>query len=102
MCYAQRCKMITSDLKMFGRGYSKLMEDSLHSRVNEAREALLIAKLNFRRVRHDRDADRELQAARELVMAKAQTRAMADVLNAVMELNAFVLNGAVPRAKSAR
>jgi hypothetical protein len=76
--------------------YVKLMEDALQSRVNGAQEELLMAKLNFRQACMQREPDPELQREREIITAKAQTRAMEGLLTAVMEFNAFILNEDVP------
>jgi hypothetical protein len=77
--------------------YLKLMEDALHSRVNGAQEALLVAKLNFRRTCLQAASDPEFQRELEIGAARAQTRALENLLTAVMEFNAFIQDEDVPK-----
>ena len=74
----------------------KLVEDSLRSRVDEAREALLLAKQNFLRCRLAEDYDSEVHREREITAARLQTRAMDKLLTAVIDFNAFILGETVP------
>jgi hypothetical protein len=83
------------------RDFGKLVEDSLHSRVNGAREALLNAKLNFRRAHQYRHPDRDIQREREAMAARAQARAVTYVVTAVRDLHAFITDGSVPKNRSA-
>jgi PAS domain S-box-containing protein len=81
--------------------YLKLMEDALQSRVNQAREALLTAKLEFSFACQNPNPDPEISVQLEGMLARAQERALAHLRTAVNELNAFLLDGTVPKDQSA-
>jgi hypothetical protein len=73
------------------------MEEALQSRVNEAREALQVAKQNFRCASVAKNCDPELQREREIIAARIEMRAIESLLTAVIDFNAFILGDTVPK-----